>query len=558
MADRSLNKRRPGIALALTGLLAVLVTCSDDDDEQGPAPAESCQAGWCAERADGTRAGVNWPVLCSGSYCDDPKISCSRRHHVSAAAGAGGDGSRGSPYADLPRAASAAVNGDCVLVAPGSYTGAKFLGGVRILGAGAARAQVSPAKGAAQVLELTSGSGGVVRGLSLSGAAVGLRLGGAKSARITQLRIHATAGAGLHASGATGLQLDHVTVAGTAAGSVGKTTNVAMGVVLVEQTSATASALLLDQNAQLGLLAASAGVLLKASVVRNNGKGLSRTPGGMALQCSDKQVAACKTSLASRLQSVELTGNHGIALLLAAARVEADQLTVTGTGIKGGASRGISIHARGLASLSVTLTTSAITNGKGQGIVVDGASGTGENPDPIFLTFKDNQVASHLDRGIWLQNLDAGKGKVLLQGNKLSGNLLVGIGGVRLSGALVKAGIIATTKKAPIMVGGTSVDMGDGIQVADTSTVTVEGVTFTNNERIGLLFDKASGQANNNVFEVAAGAEQMVLQNGADKDVKQAGNKSKAGAPVKPTTPTTPYGISTAALSLPGLPVVPK
>ena len=538
-----------GVVTAML-LAALALTCGDED---APAPpGESCKEGFCVKRASGELVGVSWPVLCADSYCKPVTVSCGKALHVSAVAGAGGDGSSGAPFRALAAAAKVASDGDCVLVGPGTYLGTKFSGGVKLLGAGASSVSIKPASGAARNLSLQGGKGALVRGVSITGAAVGLYISGASGVRVEQVRIHDAAGAGLYATGAAGLTMKQVAVTGVKVQS-----GAAMGVVLLDKTTATLRGALLDKNGQLGLVAQGAALDMATAVVRGNGGGGGAGAGGMIIACDDRKVTDCAGALASKVDRVDLQENLGIALLAAAAKLDLSNLEVRKTGLGGGASRGISVHGKGLASMTLSLKGSTISDGAGQGIVVDVASGEADDPDQIFFNVVGCTVSGNKDRGVWLQRLGAAKGSVTLDQNKISGNMLMGLGGLKVKGVTVKGGAISGTKKTVVVAGGVSLEMGDGLQVMDQSAVTVSGVAFANNERISLLFDGSSGKVTGNSFSPATGAKAFVLQNGADKGVTASGNKDSAGAEVKGEVPPAAFGLSKTLLATPALPALP-
>jgi len=548
--------RLTGAGVGALFMALVLISCGDEDTVEQP-PGETCLTGYCVKRTSGELAGVTKPKLCAETFCAPASMACKAKIHVSASASTGGDGSQASPLKDLAAAAKKAKDGDCVLVAAGSYSGATFSGGVKILGAGAKQVDVKPGAGAVKALVLQSGNGGMVRGLSIGGAAVGLYLSQAASLKVEQVRIDGALEVGLYATKATSLTMKQVTVARVKASSSSTSPGAAMGVVLLEESKAKMRGVLLDENDQLGLVALNSAVDMADSLFRRNGAAGGAGSGGAVIACNDRKVAACGSGLASQVSSVEFLENKGIGLLATAAKLDLTQLTVSKTKLGGGAARGLSIHGNGLSSMAVTLKSSTISDGVGQGVVLDGATGVGDDPDPILLTVEKCTVSGNKDRGIWLQRLGAKKGSVKLEKNTLSGNWLMGLGGVQIKGVSINGGTVSGTKKTSIMSGGKSLEMGDGIQVMDQSAVTVAGVAFKNNERLSLLFDGSSGQATGNTFAPAAGAKKLVLQNGADKTVTASGNKDSTGAEIKGTVPAAPFGLNKSILSAPSIPSAP-
>ena len=517
--------------------------------------------GYCHQRGEGKVAGVIIPEICPETFCEAMPGSCKAAYYVLKGAAAGGDGSKIKPFVLLSSAASKARGGDCVVIGAGQYQGDTFDGGVSLLGTGAGpgKTRIGLAAGKSQTLLIKEGGGGVIRGIDVSSTAMGLEVHNVQGLVLDQVRISDTVGVGLYAKATKGLFLNQVTVRKTRLGKVGKSGDVAMGIVLTSGTEATIKTTFIESNAQLGLIASEAKVEMEGSVVKSNGSQAVLNSHGVVVHCSDKTAAFCATSLSSRLYDVDFIENLGIGIIAAASKLELNKVTVTNTLIGGGTSRGISIQVQGLKTAETTLVGCTISASAGQGLFIDGASATGEDPDPWMLTVRNNSISNNLDRGIWMQNIKSGKGKVLLQDNVLADNSLIGIGLINAKGVQVKGGSISGTKLVPTTVGvGNSVDLGDGLQVMELSEASVESVTFDKNQRLSMLFDQANGSATKNVFTSLKGKPEIVLQNKSETWVKHSDNKDKSGLPVQITVPKVPMAINNKAVSVSSLPSVPQ
>jgi len=513
-----------------------------------------CEAGFGLELGNGTCVGVSTPVTCEGSFCEDVS-QCGRTFYLSKGA-SGGDGTREKPFADLANLAKVTKSGDCVLISPGRYPGAELQGGVSLLGAGAKTVTIIPRKGSNKVLSFVGGGGGTIRGLAIAeGAGVGLLLENTQGIRIEQVKLNGIAGVALYAKASRSLVLDQVAVRQTKSGKVGSSSGVAMGIVLANGTSAKISNSLVDGNAQLGILVSESSIDMTSSVIQKNGSQEILGSCGAAISCRKDKL--CKSSLGSRFSDVVLERNHGVGLVVAAAKVDLDRIHVVKTGLGGGLSRGISVPCGGTLSLS----KSTVSGGKGQGIVIDGGTYCSSNPDPIITTLKDNTVSKNLGRGIWLQNITAGEGNVRLEQNIITDNLLIGVGCTNTTGMLIKGGKVSGTIKTPVVVSKNFKEIGDGIQVLASSSASVQGVTFANNGRVSLIFDGSRGKAINNTFSRRSGnLPELVVQNESKKDVEIRENRDDGGAlviGVEPKTRKDSWAINQSDIKLNPLPPDP-
>ncbi len=502
----------PGIALA-----ALLSACGGD-----PAPTESCEDGLGLALPTGC-AGVTRPRLCEETFCTGELPACGQQLHVLSGAAAGGDGTSAHPLPELRLAAQLAKDGDCILLGAGDYEGAELRGGVSLLGAGAARTRLKLPSGGDRVLAVKGGGGGLVRGVELGGAGLGLVISGVSALRVEQVRINEVSGVGLYAAAGT-LSVAHTTVRGTRQATLGGSPT-AMGVVLAPGSAATVQASLLLASAQLGLLAADSTLTLTGSALVENGSDALAASGGAALTCATSCQAASAT-----LTDVLLRGSRGVGLLAAGLKLEADRLEVRETALAAGRARGLSLQA----AAKFTLRHAVVADGKGQGAVVDGASGS----------LIASAVSGNLDRGLWLQSP---AGAVSALQCEVKGNVLVGIGGLQASGVQVLGGTITGTRKAPTIVSGNTIEMGDGLQILAGSSFTVDGVSFAQNERLSVLVDGGTGSVKQSTF--AAGVPALVRQGGGT--VTALNNLDASGKGVGITDPATPYGMDPQPVWMP-------
>jgi hypothetical protein len=185
----------------LVALLCGLAGCAEEETHEPP--------GVCDHKlADGTCVGVTRPEICTDTYCTSGG-SCSKVWYVKQDA-TGGDGSQSAPLGSLAEAAAKAAAGECIALAAGSYAAAEIRGGVSLLGVGSSRVTVSGADGAA--LTVRQGSGGLLRGLSLSSSRAALLLRQLQGLRVEQVQVTQARVVGIDARECTGLVLSNVTV----------------------------------------------------------------------------------------------------------------------------------------------------------------------------------------------------------------------------------------------------------------------------------------------------------------------------------------------------------
>lgn len=544
-----------------------VLACAEEEEEVPCAPKYGYQL------RDGVCAGLASREVCAETFCEDAAVSCAKKHYVLRSASGQGSGTQSSPYARLSHAAKAAVSGDCVLIGRGAYTSAEFVGGVSLLGTGAAGATVTPDKAGGNALLIKGGKGGVIRGLGLSGAGVGLLVDGTQDLTVEQVRVNGATGIGLYATGAKNLQLKAVTVRATAGGVVGTGSSaVAMGLVLVNGTTATLSRLLVEQNKQLGLMASDSVLSWSRSAVLDNGDRGDLGSMGVLITCSG--IKACKDlkSLgASKLTDLELARNHGVSFALTGARATLSRVRISdgkGAGDKVGRARSVQVGAYrkkafpvasgDISAAQLELTDSVIEKGARYGLIIELSS----------ATLKNNVISHHLERGVWLQSIESALGQqVLLDGNKVEHNTKIGVG---LSGAdnvTITGGTISRTKlETSLLPKGGSVTTGDGVQVLSrmyldkggikeiykASKVKISAVTMVKNQRVSVIIDRSSGTVSNNTVDRLDPAKDdgILAQNSGT--VQGSGNKDGQGNPLAPVTvPGTKVAVDPNPLWMP-------
>ncbi len=166
----------PPAAPVLTPCPAGFVEVGDPPrcDPFGGAPRQRCEAheAHFPSEAGCTPIGGACPT---GAWAED--LPATDVRFVQAGAAAGGDGSMGAPFATLTEALAGAPSGTVVAVAKGTYDETIYVpNGVTVWGACAAetRLMTDTTSLAGEGIITVGGSGGVVRGLSLSGARDGI------------------------------------------------------------------------------------------------------------------------------------------------------------------------------------------------------------------------------------------------------------------------------------------------------------------------------------------------------------------------------------------------
>ena len=424
----------------------------------------------------------------------------------------------------------------------------------------------------AAALSIKGGKGGMIRGLGLSGAGIGLIVNGTQDLTIDRVRVNGATGMGLYATGAKNLIIKATTVRSTASGKVGTGTSaVAMGLVLSNSTTATLSLVLVEQNQQVGLLASDSVVNWSTSAVLDNGGKKDQGSMGVTITCSS--VAACQTLRTlgtSKLTGVELLRNYGVSFALTGSKAILSKIRISeskGAGDLVDFARSLQVAAYRKKEFPVKtgeyfgadleLSDSVIDKGEGLGVIVELSS----------AKLTNNVISQHKERGVWLQSIEDTFGqKVLLDGNKVEDNALIGIGSTGADNVTIKGGAVSRTKLGLMLVGGSSLSMGDGIQViprwylkegettptSKASKIAVTAVTLAQNDRASVLIDKSTGTVDNCKVDRKDPAKDVGILAQNSGKVQASGNKDGQGKPLAPVTvPGTKLAIDPFPLFMP-------
>jgi hypothetical protein len=505
-----------GLVLALA--LGLLTGCGDDNGNGGPQTEcpNPLEGGGCA--------GVTLAEICSDTYCT-ADAACTNVLRVSADAAPGGDGSQGAPFATLAEATAAANPGDCIALAPGTYDGATLKGGVSLLGAGAEVVTIKGAAGHAG-LAVQAGSGGLLRGFTVSGTGSGIGVSKVPKLRIEQVRVDGVVEVGVDLRDAQDVVLEQLEVTKTQAGG---TDGHGIGILLAEGSSATVKGAAVSGCGTQGIFAHESGLVLESSLIKDN------LEYGVCIVCTG---SACTGALASQISEALLDGNTGVGLLMAGGKLTASKLEVARTLESNGLGRGV--EAQG--SAAVQLSDIHVHATKGLGMVFLGSTGT----------VADSRVEDNDDRGIWVQDMT--QGSLLLKNNTMSRNRFAGLGAMAASGLKVEGGTVSETATKTLLEGSSTVAGADGLHVVTGSEVEVLKLKVEGNARVGVLFDASKGSVRDS--QIGNNTESaLVVQNGTLDAAAFSNNVDQANNPVQAATPSQPYAVTSDPIQSLPLPV---
>jgi hypothetical protein len=501
----------------------LLASCSEDGGDSSVPKACDHKLG------DGACVGVTLPVICNDTFCASG-AACSKVWYVKKDT-SGGDGSQGSPWGSLADAAARASAGECIALAAGSYDAAELEGGVSLLGAGASKVTISGASGK-PALAMQSGSGGMVRGVALSSTRIGLRLRQMKGLRVEQVAVARAAGVGIDARGCTGLELENVLVKDVGlvqvpapdagfpdAGGTATAKSHGVGVVLGEKSGAKIGASAVINCGTQGVLVHGSDATLEGVLVQGSGRY------GVAVACAELGAPCPGTT---RVEGCTIDGSAGIGLLVQGGKLEAVQNEIGNTSYLDGVGRNVQVQS----SAAVLLEKNRVHHSKGQGVVIDGATGK----------VVANTVESNEGRGAVIQNVTGGVG-LALKDNVVLANERAGVAVLASTSVTIQGGRIADTKKRSTIIGADSAKIGDGLQVVKQSKIKVEKTTIEGNERVGVLVDDAETSIADTTIR---GGEQALVTQGATATLTNVTDGT--GAAVSAKNPTTPYLFNKADL----------
>jgi parallel beta-helix repeat protein len=497
---------------------AILAGCEDP----GTKPSSCVQNGAIC-------AGVDEGALGTGAWYVDG-ATCSRTLYVREGA-TGGTGTEAAPFGDLPEAAAVTTAGDCIALAAGQYAGAELSGSVSLLGKGSTLTTVTGV-GSSVTLRLTGGSGGLIRGLRVSGDGRGIVLERTAQVVIESVEILGTVGAGMQTVDATDVTLRHLHVA-----DVRVTTDVppvAAGISSVGGSGITVEASLVERTAGTGILLQTAAGGVRTSVIRDN-QGY-----GIAAACESS--TACETPPSVTVAGNRLSGNAGVGIWLSGVQAVVQSNQVTGTIWKGTVSRGIEVQN----CADVRIEDNDCDAGDDFGLLLHRSSGQ--------LT--GNAVRSNEGRGIWIQNLgsDSPDQVVALAENLVEDNRLIGVGANGRVAIDIVGGRITGTREVVIMLPTGGFAMGDGAQGLPDSTVNISGVHFERNDRVAVLADDVTSfTVSDCVFGTESLADGVIVYNTDPGLIASTGNTTVGSVMVVPNAfmPEDPleYDKSEVALS---------
>jgi parallel beta-helix repeat protein len=515
------------------GLLFLVVLslfgCSEDGGGNGSIPT-ACDH----KLADGTCVGVTLPDICGDTFCTG-EATCSKVWHVEKDA-SGGDGSKGSPLGSLSDAAAKASSGECIALGPGSYDAARLEGGVSLLGAGASKVTISATGQPALAIE--DGSGGLLRGVTLSSTHVGLRLRRMKGLRIEQVAVAKAAGAGIDARWCTGLELENVLVkevgllqvtppdAGVPTGDAGSAPGDGdpanerhgIGLVLGKTSTAKVSASAVVKSGTQGVLVHGSDATLEGVLVAGSGRF------GVALGCT---VDSCPDT--TRVERCTIDNSAGIGLLVQGGKLEAVENDIGNTSYHQGVGRNVQVQD----GTQLLLEKNRVHHSKGQGLVIDDSNGK----------VLSNTVESNEGRGAVVQNVSTAPGLVF-QDNQVTANERVGLAVLSSKSVTIQGGKIAGTKKRSTIIGPDSAKIGDGLQIATKSEIKVAKLKIEGNERFGVLVDDAETTIDDTTIK---GGEQAVVVQVSSKATLN-NVTDGAGVAITAKNPSTPYLLNNIAL----------
>lgn len=482
-----------GISAALVG--ALIIGCGDDGD------GNSCQG----KLSDGTCAGIAQATICTSTYCVQG-VPCKNTYHVKA--GGSGDGAAATPIGNLSDAAAKSRAGDCIAVAPGTYAPVNLRGGVSLLGAGADATSIQVTAGKTGVF-VQDGSGGTLRGFTVSGPGYGLALYRVTGAALSNIRLTGQRPTALDVRQSTGITISQVEVRQTAPASTGAGS---AGILLREGSSATVQRAHVSGCAGQGVMAHESRLDMTSSLVQKSGEY------GLVVQCT--KSAACDGSLASGLDRVDLDHNAGVGLLVLGATVKARRLDIGRTTLIGQLGRGLGLQS----DAALELTDSRVHDSAGQGIVVMSSTGT----------IKDTTVERSAERGVWIQDISSGT--VALTDTTVAGAAWVGIGLTRARGVTLTGCTVSAVKKTMVVTNTDAGNIGDGVQVLDGSEVEVKAANLTGVERVGLLVDSAKARVKDSTISGTEGA--LLVQKSTIVPADFANNKDAGGNAITPAKPS--------------------
>jgi hypothetical protein len=323
--------------------------------------------------------------------------------------------------------------------------------GVTLAGAGQDHSVIVGSGDQAAVVLTPGAQATVLKDVAVESAAlVGVLARGEGSAMLERVRVQATRGVGVAADGVSALTLTDVTL---------------VGPVTAENASSFASSPAAADTATHGLLVANVPAAVLTNVSAN----------GFAL------FGALLVGSGTTWQVGGASGNLGNGLMVHGGTADLAELELCRTyqGVRLPPAYG-AIFAGGA---EVVTSGLEVCDGDGYGLVHDSAT-----VRHVGLSAHDNR-----DAALWVQRCPSFE--LSGPGTTLSGNRFAGLVVVDSVNVTVKDARIESTVLAPSVLGETgNVMVGDGVQlIRPQGPVSVENVTLSANQRVGLLVDLGGG-----------------------------------------------------------------
>jgi len=265
------------------------------------------------------------------------------------------------------------------------------------------------------------------------------------------------------------------------------------GISVAGSTGVLLSENLVEKSAAVGVLAQDSVVQVKDNRVSWNGQGIRVTNcPPVDATTSDDDV----TPVEIIGNSVDLNAMCGVNVLSSIAVIEGND--ILDTRVAEGDVEGIADGVLVSRSEAVGARTSRVwlggNTGQGEGNVIAGSvrAGVLVSGGSRIELFVNNIVEENSGRGVWIQGQSSVKSMV---SNTIGRNALVGIGLTEGSDAVIGSGgeekfnLIFETFALQTVIGGATVEIGDGVGVFFDSKVTVQHNKILDNVRSGVILD---------------------------------------------------------------------
>lgn len=462
--------------IALGALSATLAACGGD--ETAPPVVECAADRQMGEACLGVPAGP----LCESDPCTVG--SCNQTLLV-------------ANDAEMSQAIASTGQGDCIALAPGSYTGFTLPLGVSVFGRGAADVVVGGDV-------VTGGSGARVRGLTVRGGAIRITSG---DGHVDAVRVEAS-------------PEDGVVVGANAKGTVERSDVQGAG----RYATYALDALAVDMRATL--------------LTGSKGPGLwVQCPGG---------PCTCSRPVEAVLEHVRIDGAALVGASFVGATVSMSHVAVVNTAVGPNFQAGGGMSISGCSTATMLETT--IQDNADFGLLVDSS-----------ILDADGVTVTRNMRGLWLQNIGTVlAGGASLANSVVAENRGVGFGvGAGSLDVLAQNMTVLDTNAIalPVLVNGVSAgqeQVGDGITWLSQAQITLDTVTVSGSERASVLIDREVGAGSTIAGLVQSGGDEslgVVLQSYAGG----AQPVTSGGTPALDVQPTEVFSVPNGVQIPPGI-----